>query len=247
MTIKLTISYDGSNFLGWQKQNYTKHSKLSVETTFSKALDDIYNESVKINYASRTDAGVHAKAQVVSFNPPFDIPLNNLKKALNSKLPFSVRVMLAKYVDADFSARYFAKGKVYIYRLKNGEIDTPFEYPFCYHVSNKLDLQKIKESAKVFCGEHDFGAYTTSHEARESKITTIFKIRVYKRNNMIYFGIFGKNFLHKMIRFIVGSLIGVGTGVISKEQIQNSLDSGAKDFPIKVVPGKGLFLKRVIY
>jgi tRNA pseudouridine38-40 synthase len=247
MNIKLTVAYNGENFSGYQIQNNKKKPEYTIQSALEKNLKKIYKEKLKLYAASRTDQGVHAKGQVISFIPPFYIKPSNLQIALNNNLQNSIRVIKVEEVDDNFNARRDAKSKVYIYRIHNSKLSSPFDNSFSNFIHNPLDIKKMKQCSKVFLGEHDFSAYTTAKEKRHIKITHIYAIKIIKHYDKIYICIHGRNFFHKMVRFMVGVFIEAGKNKWNIEDVKYSLQHKKRPKPIKVALSKGLFLKRVIY
>ncbi|MFH1715338.1 MAG: tRNA pseudouridine(38-40) synthase TruA [Elusimicrobiota bacterium] len=245
-TIKLTIAYDGSGFCGWQAQN-SKKNVPTIEAVVKKALQKVYKTPISVQGASRTDSGVHAKAQAVTYKEQILLPPVKIPEIINKHLPASVRVMSAEIKDTDFNARYSSKGKVYIYRINNSKIMQPFTHKYSWHIPYALDIVKMKEAAKAFIGKKDFKAFTTVHDKRESSITHVKAVKIIKRKNTIYVCIKARNFLHKMVRFMVGSIVEVGRGAWEPAHVEELLKAKTRKYHLKVAPSKGLFLKRVIY
>jgi tRNA pseudouridine38-40 synthase len=247
MNIKLTIAYNGEKFSGYQIQNKKLKIDPTIQNELEKSMKKIYKKKLKLYAASRTDRGVHAKGQVISFNPPFHIKPNNLQIAFNMNLPTSIRVLNTEEVSDDFNARKDAKSKIYIYKIHNSKISSPFDFSFLSFIHVPLDIEKMRRCSKLFLGEHDFTAYTTSQEKRKNKITRIYAIKIIKHYDKIYICIHGRNFFHKMVRFIAGVLIEVGKNKWTIDDVKYSLAYKKRPKQVKVALSKGLFLKRVLY
>lgn len=156
--IKLTIEYDGREFNGWQKQP----NKLNIQGTIEEALKEITKEEIELNASGRTDAGVHAIAQVANFKTNSNIPIEKLAIAINSIIKKSIIIKKAEEVDEKFHARYACKKKTYRYVINNSTIGTALYRNLEYHIAQKLDVEKMKEAVKYFEGEHDFKAFKSS-------------------------------------------------------------------------------------
>jgi tRNA pseudouridine38-40 synthase len=259
MQVKLLLEFDGSGFVGWQIQDKNKPKKPSIQSTLQEALKKIYKQEIIVTGCSRTDSNVNAKSYCATYSPPFFIPEINLAKAINSKfLKFDrkIRVNSCAYVSDDFHPRYNAKSKVYIYKIFNAEHKNIFD-SFSYFLSYKLkdeDFKNMHECCKLFFGEHDFRGFSlfdTEKFTEKNTIAEIFYIDMKKFETVkgvnIYFVIRGNRFLHKMIRFIVGAILAVGLKHLTIEQVKENLDKGTRKHKINIVPGNGLFLKRVYY
>lgn len=246
MTIILSLAYNGSSFIGWQTQKKDPQQYPTVQHVLAHALERVYGTAVKITAASRTDSGVHAKAQTISFTPPQHIPAENLLRAINTFLPHSVRVMHVHYSETPFNARRDACSKVYIYRIYNHSIRSPFD-TLCYWIPYPLNVAAMRHAAQKFVGEKDFKPFTTTQNADRATTTTLYRMKVVQRGHWIYIAVHGRNFLHKMMRFIVGALIEVGRGAWDVRIIDETFSSGTRAHFLKVAPPEGLFLKRVRY
>ena len=240
--IKLTIQYNGKGYCGWQKQN----DSLGIQGNIEKSIKDLTNENVKIIGSGRTDAGVHALAQVANFNTECNIPIEKIPNALNSKLPKDIVIINAEEVSLDFHSRYSAKGKRYRYIIYNSRYRTPIYNDISYFVKYDLDFEKMKKEAKSLIGTHDFKGFMSSGSAVKDTVRTIYDIDVSKQEDLIVIEIEGNGFLYNMVRIIVGTLVDIGRGRIDNNMatiIQSKLRSMAGH----TAPAHGLFLKKVDY
>jgi len=258
MKVKLLLAFDGSAFIGWQIQDKKRSNKSSVQSVFQEVLTKIYKQEIKITGCSRTDSGVNAKGYCATYVPPFSIPEPNLKKAINSslnkKVDSKIRVIDISLVPDDFHPRYNAKSKVYIYKIFNAEENNVFD-GFSHFLSYKItdeNFADMKKCAKLFLGKHDFRGFslfdTEKFEAKNT-VADIYYIDIkrFRNGKNIFVVIRGNRFLHKMVRFIVGAIVGVGIGSLSLDEVKENLDTGTRKHKINIVPGNGLFLKRVYY
>ena len=221
--IKLTIEYDGKDFNGWQKQP----NKLNIQGTIEEAIKQITGEEIDLMASGRTDAGVHAFGQVANFKTESNIPIEKIPIAINTRLKKSIRIIDAEEVDERFHSRLSCKKKTYRYVINCGKYESAIYRNFETYIPFHLDVEKMKEAAKFFEGEHDFKAF--------------------KENDRIYIELTGNGFLYNMVRIIAGTLVDVGEGKIEPQNIPNIIDSKKRENAGKTLPAKGLFLMRVEY
>ena len=177
--IKLTIEYDGKDFNGWQKQP----DKLNIQGTIERAIEGITGEKVELNASGRTDAGVHSLGQVANFKTNCKIPIEKMAVAINSKLKKTIRIIKAEEVDEKFHSRLTCKRKTYRYVINNSYSGSAIYRNLEYHIPQKLNVEKMKEAAKYFEGEHDFKAFKASGTSSKSSRRIIFKAEVYVRED----------------------------------------------------------------
>lgn len=265
--IRITIEYDGSQYCGWQ----TQPKRMSIQTVLENAIKKIVNEPVKLYAAGRTDARVHAQAQVANFKTDSSIPLKNIVAALNSLLPQDIVVKEAKEVAALFHARRDAKWRIYQYRILNRKIPSAFQHNYTYFYPYQLNLSKMRKAAKYLIGTHDFTAFNASpvrnlvNIAPETgnnnlnisngaspkvvlhSLRTIHTLSIHRENEVILITIQANAYLHNMVRIIVGTLIEVGRGKLEPGQMQDILKSKQRTKAGMTVPPQGLFLMQVRY
>jgi len=209
---KITLAYDGTDFVGWQRQA----SGVSVQGVIEAALTDLDQREVAVVGAGRTDAGVHARGQVASFSLARSIDASAVMGALNARLPESVRVLAAEVVPETFHARYGARRKTYRYRIWNADVLDPFERRYVWHVIGELDAAAMATAAASIEGRHDFAAFRSAGGAPQSTVREVFTSRVIAgplvRDPLITYEITGDGFLRHMVRTIVGSLVEIGRG-----------------------------------
>lgn len=241
--IKLTIEYDGKEFNGWQKQP----TKLNIQGTIERAIEEITGEKIELNASGRTDAGVHALGQVANFKTNSNIPIDKIAIAINSKLKKSIVIKKAEEVSKDFHSRLSCKRKTYRYVINNSYEGTAIYRNLETHISNKLDVDKMKKAVKYFEGEHDFKAFKASGTSSKSSVRNIYKANLYTDGDRIIIELTGNGFLYNMIRIIAGTLVDVGIGKINPDEIENIIKSCRRENAGKTLPPNGLYLVSVEY
>jgi len=244
--IRMTVSYDGTEYHGWQVQP----GLPTIQSVLETALTEIEGAPVKVAGSGRTDAGVHALAQVAAFTLLNPIPVENLRKAINRLLPLDIRVFDVAEAAADFHPRYQAVAKTYEYRIHRSEVCPPFAHRYVYHYPYPLDEERIFNAAPRLEGEHDFSAFAASDDKDElgrSKVRRIFHSRARRSGDVLIYNVRGSGFLKHMVRNIVGVLLEVGKGNLSREDIEQRLDPDCPFPPGPSVPALGLFLVSVEY
>ena len=244
--IRITLSYEGTEYHGWQVQPGLPTIQAEVETV----VTTIEGAPVQVAASGRTDAGVHALAQVAAFSIENPIPPANLVKAMNRLLPRDIRVLNAVEAPADFHPRYMAVAKTYEYRILRAEICSPFERRYVHHHPYPLNELSMTELAPLFEGEHDFSCFAASDDRDElnlSKVRRIFSARISKCEDQLTFQVRGSGFLKHMVRNMIGVLLEVGKGNLSREDFLARFEPGAKIPPGPAVPARGLFLISVEY
>lgn len=241
--IKLTIEYDGKDFNGWQKQP----NKLNIQGEIERAIEEITGEKVDLIASGRTDAGVHALAQMANFKTNSNLPVEKYPIALNTKLKKSIRIQKAEEVEEDFHSRYHCKQKTYRYVINNSEQGSSIYRNLEYFVPNKLNVEKMQEAVKYFEGEHDFKAFKASGTSSKSSVRTIYKTKVEKQGDRIIIELTGNGFLYNMVRIIAGTLVEVGLGKIEPNEIPEIIEKGERARAGKTLPPQGLYLVKVEY
>ena len=244
MTIKLTVTYDGTNYCGWQIQP----NKPTVQETIENALFSLTGEKLKVIGSGRTDAGVHAEGQVAHFKREKEnIPPEKYAIALNIILPDDVKIVKSERAEEDFSARRSAKKKTYVYRTYVSEALLPLKDRYALQLEKQPDVSAMRECARLIEGEHDFKAFCSSGTAVKTTTRTVYSIDIIESGNDITFSVTGSGFLYNMVRIIVGTLLAVGRGKIGKTEVKEMLNTGKRSLGGKTIPAKGLTLLRVEY
>lgn len=244
--IKITLAYDGTDFHGWQVQP----GLPTIQGALEEALAAIEGRPVPVLGSGRTDAGVHALAQVAAFPLENRIPAENLKKAMNRLLPRAIRVLGAEEAAPSFHPRYDARSKSYEYRIFRGEVCPPFERHYVYHHPYPLDLDRVLEAAPLFEAEHDFSAFAASDQRDQeggSKVRTIFSSRVEIAGDRLFYRVRGSGFLKHMVRNIVGTLLEAGKGNLAGNDVRDLLAKPGTSKAGPTAPARGLFLIEVEY
>lgn len=246
MRYRIEVAYDGTDFSGWQRQTGMRTVQEEIETALLPLSPG--GEPVAVNGSGRTDAGVHARAQVAHFDLAREIAPNPLRRALNDKLPQDVRVVRAAAAAPDFDARRSAHAKEYRYFVWNAETENPVLRRFRAHVSRPLDLAAMRAAAERFVGEKDFAAFSANPQRPvESTVRRIFWAEVEGGAPEVCIRVAGNGFLYKMVRSIAGFLIAVGTGKERPEAVDEVLASRVRTARVESAPARGLFLWQVWY
>lgn len=244
--LKLTVSYDGTEYHGWQVQPGLRTIQGSLEAVIAQ----IEGKPVAVVGSGRTDAGAHALAQVAACTLENPIPTTNLRRALNRLLPPDIRVVDVQQARPDFHPRYDAVSKTYEYRIWRHEICPPFLRRYVHHHPFPLNEARMMEAARLFEGTHDFSAFAAA-DAKDalggSKVRTIFSSRVWREGEHLLFRVRGSGFLKHMVRNLAGALIEIGKGNMSQEALQALLEPACGRKWGHTLPARGLFLCAVEY
>ncbi len=241
--IKIIIQYDGSRYLGWQKQALG----ATIQEVLEETVEKIIREPVSLIGSGRTDAGVHAFMQVANFKTTSSMSVGELHRAINSLLPNDIVVTFAGEAEESFHARYDALSKEYQYRIYNGALRSPFSNKYYWHIYTPLDSDAMSRGAAFLVGRHDFSAFQSTGSDTKTSLRTITKSEISREGDMIIFEIEGNGFLRHMVRSIVGTLVDVGRGKLAPEEIQSILESLDRSRAGATAPAEGLFLKDVRY
>ena len=244
--IKIQLAYDGTDFHGWQVQP----GLATIQGTLEQVISEIEGKPVQVAGSGRTDAGVHALAQVAAFSIDNPIPADNLRRAINRLLPRDIRIIHVEETAPDFHPRFDAKAKTYEYRIYRGEICPPFERRYVHHHPYPLETRAMFEAAPLLEGEHDFTAFAATDdrdEAGASKVRTIFQSCLAEESDRLTYRVRGSGFLKHMVRNIVGVLLEVGKGNLDRPAILARLETGCGIAAGPAAPARGLFLVSVEY
>ncbi|HXA66714.1 MAG TPA: tRNA pseudouridine(38-40) synthase TruA [Bryobacteraceae bacterium] len=244
--IKIQISYDGTDYHGWQVQP----GLATIQGTLEQVFGEIEGRVVQVAGSGRTDAGVHAIAQVAALTMENPIPLENLRRAANRLLPPDIRVTRVEEASLDFHPRFQAKAKTYEYRILRGEICTPFDRRYVYHHPYPLALGEMMSLAPLLEGEYDFTAFAATDDRDElsaSKVRTIFCSKLTQDGERLIYRVTGSGFLKHMVRNITGVLLEAGKGNVDRSALLDRLKPGCRIPPGPTAPARGLFLISVEY
>ncbi len=259
MNYKLTISYDGTDFFGWQRQNSELKNSRSVQAEIEKALKKMTKEEIGIHGAGRTDAGVHALGQVAMFSSDLPLPVAKMPEVLNLILPSDVSIVNVEVADDDFHPRFSAIAKTYRYYIAVGSQRSAFSSRFVYYHEKKLDIEKMAVAAALFVGEHDFANFSGNmRDGRDSK-RTVYDCRFFKSDasdvdapvkgieNLYCLEICGNGFVYKMVRMIMGALLFVGRGTKDLDFIEKALSEPETQALQLTAKPEGLYMKEFFY
>ncbi len=247
MKYVMRVAYDGTDYGGWQIQK----NAVTIQETLERAIKTLTGCQVTVTGSGRTDAGVHAKGQVCCFNADTTIPPERMSDALNSFLPDDISVLECVEGDAAFDPIRSAKRKLYAYRIYNAPHRDPLRNRYFNHISQEIDTSRLYKAGNFFTGIYDFKAYCASGSSAKTTIREIYNVGVdvaectEGREITVY--ITGNGFLYNMVRTIVGTMVGYSFGVISRDRIVLSLETGDRKLAGKTLSAKGLTLERVIY
>lgn len=247
--LKVILSYDGADFSGWQVQP----DKATVQGALASAIGRITGEKVLPQGSGRTDAGVHALAQVMTFVTESSVPTENFLKALNDILPASVRVLQVSEAPADFHARHSAEAKTYRYRIYRESICPPFLARYVWHYPYPLDEEAMARAASFVVGEHDFTSFAAVDPERgredepASNVRTIFFCSWERTGEELIYTVRGSGFLHHMVRNLVGTFILVGRGTLPPDDVTRILEARKRSAAGATAPASGLYLVSVEY
>jgi tRNA pseudouridine38-40 synthase len=247
--LKVILSYDGSDFSGWQVQP----DAPTVQGTLASAIGRITGEKVLPQGSGRTDAGVHALAQVMTFVTKSSVPTENFVKALNDILPPSVRVLEVEEAPQEFHARHSAKAKTYRYRIYRESICPPFLARYVWHYPYRLLEDEMRRSAELVVGEHDFTSFAAVDPERGrgenpiSNVRKVFSSSWERLGDELVYTVRGSGFLHHMVRNLVGTFILVGKGTLQVEGVSRILAARNRSAAGATAPAGGLYLVSVEY
>ncbi|EOI06955.1 tRNA pseudouridine(38-40) synthase [Enterococcus moraviensis ATCC BAA-383] len=242
--IKLTIEYDGTRYLGWQRLG---DSDKTIQGKIENILTQMTRTKIEIIGSGRTDAGTHARGQIANFKTESKIVLPEMIEFLNRYLPQDIVVKKAEEVPERFHARYNAKGKQYSYFIWNDVIPSAFERNYSFHYSETLNFELMNEACRKLTGTHDFIGFSSLKKTKKSTTRTIDKLSIRKEGNLIHFTFVGDGFLHKMVRILMGTLLEIGSGTLPLDVIDEVFESKIRSEAGMTLPAQGLFLDEVYY
>lgn len=240
---KLTVIYDGSRYQGWQRQTTTDNT---IQYILERTLGRIVGYQVHVDGSGRTDAGVHARGQVASVRLQNIYDVEDLKDALNRALPEDIRIQRVEPTKSNFHARKSAKGKKYEYYIDCREKPDVFSRKYCYHYPDKLDIRAMRKAVDYLIGTRDFASFTDNKETKDT-VRRILNIKVECSGEKIRITYYGNGFLYHMARILTGTLIEIGAGQRSAEDLPAVLAARDRSQAGFLAPAKGLFLRKVYY
>lgn len=240
---KLTLSYDGSRYKGWQKQGNTPDT---IQAKLENILSRMLSQEIEVHGSGRTDAGVHARAQVCSFKAEADMDVHIMLTKLREYLPEDIGAVSLEKADARFHARLSCREKSYVYRIWNSDAPNVFERRYMYRFLQKLDIAAMENAAQQLLGEHDFTAFST-HRGNKSSVRKLKDIKIESLGDELRFTFTGDGFLYNMVRILTGTLLDVGTHKLSPDDIPAIFASRSRQNAGFTAPAQGLILWDVKY
>ena len=242
--LKLTISYDGSRYYGWEHQPNTE---LTIQGKLEGVLSLMTGEAAEVLGAGRTDAGVHARAMVANVHLDTDLSEGEIKAYLNRYLPDDIGVEEAVFASERFHARYNAVGKTYRYTCYYGENKPVFDRKYLYRLDSRPDVETMKKAAERLIGEHDFKAFCSNPKMKKSTVRIVDEINIEERKGYIYFTFHGTGFLQHMVRILTGTLLEIGYHRMKPEMIDELFQNKDRAQAGPTAPAEGLCLMKVDY
>jgi tRNA pseudouridine38-40 synthase len=239
----LIVEYDGTAFSGWQRQPGRRTVQEDIET----AGRSILGYSIRITGAGRTDKGVHALAQAASFRSDAKISPTRLRAAFNAVLPKDISISRIKRVPDTFNARFAAKHKIYRYRIWNQVYRSVWSKNYAWHIFRPLDIKAMRCAAALLLGRHDFKAFSAAHGGQKDTWVNLRRVSIGRHNGFIVVEFEADRFLYKMIRNIVGTLVGVGRKKVAPMDVARILRQGDRRQAGQTAPAQGLFMKKVLF
>jgi tRNA pseudouridine38-40 synthase len=239
----LTIAYDGTRFVGWQRQAEGE----SIQGLLEDALAKFEGAPVTVHGAGRTDAGVHALAQTASVKVTCHHDVQTLTRALNAHLPEEVRIVSVEEVAADFHARFSARSKTYRYRIRNTPLADPFDRAYVWHIPEPLDVAAMSTAAAAVVGTHDFAAFQSAGAETIGTVRTVSRSEIGDTAGVLTYEIAGDGFLRHMVRALIGTLVDIGRGWRPSSSMSSLLRGATRGEAGPTAPAQGLFLVGVDY
>ncbi len=241
--VRLILEYDGTDFAGWQVQPNGR----TVQEELEKALSRLLKEEIRVHASGRTDAGVHAREQVVHFHTVKKLPIKAYLEGLRAFLPRDLAIVGASEVGEDFHARFSARGKWYRYRILRTTVPRPLQARYCWQLAGPLDVAQMRRAAGRFVGEHDFAAFCAAGSDVRTTVRRIETCELTEDGELLLFDVRGNGFLRNMVRIMVGTLVEIGQGSRSPESVDMLLAPGRREDAGRTAPPQGLCLMRVFY
>lgn len=243
-TLKITLAYDGTRYVGWQRQE----NGLAVQQVVEEALQPLCGDEVPVLMgAGRTDAGVHAIGQVASVRVAFDHAVHAVQRALNVRLPADIRVLAVEDAAPRFHARFDATGKSYRYRIATDRVPLPFDRWFVWHMPQPCDVARMQAAAAVLVGRHDFSSFQARGSAVLDGWRTLERVQVDRAGSEIHIDVDGDGFLRHMVRIIAGTLVDIGVGQRTVESLAAVVAACDRQAAGRTAPARGLTLMRIRY
>ncbi|MDD5474955.1 MAG: tRNA pseudouridine(38-40) synthase TruA [Syntrophales bacterium] len=241
--IRIIVEYEGTSYLGWQRQA----GGVTIQGLLEAAAGKILQEEIRLIGSGRTDAGVHALNQVANFKTGSSLPTLNILRGMNSLLPFDIAVRAIEEVDESFHSRFNAISKEYHYLIYNSPVRSPLNHNRSWHIPDPLDMNIMNEAAEFIRGSNDFGAFRSTGSCTSSAVRTVTRAGFAREGDLVTFEIEADGFLRHMVRSIVGTLVTVGRGRATPDGFRSILESRDRKLAGMTAPPGGLFLMNVRY
>ncbi len=241
--ILLKLSYDGSCYFGWQRQT----GFITIQECIETAIEKLTKEQLVVYGCGRTDSKVHAKEYYCSFETNSTIPLEKIPEALNTALPDDIVISNAFEVSPEFNGRFSVKKKTYRYLINNSKFQNPFLKNYAWNFKYDLDIEKMKQAAEHIKGEHDFISFMASGGQVKTTVREVYDLIINKENDIVTIEVSSNGFLYNMVRIIVGTLVYVGTGKLTPDDVKNVIENKDRRLAGITAPPQGLYLYSVEY
>jgi tRNA pseudouridine38-40 synthase len=241
---RMILEYDGSRYDGWQKQGNTEQT---IQGKIEHVLERMMGQAVEVHASGRTDAGVHALAQVANFHGDTRLREEEIKEYLNKYLPEDIRIKTVERVEERFHSRLNAQEKTYLYQIEMGEKKQVFERKYIYGLFKELDIKSMERAASFLTGEHDFKSFCANRKMKKSTVRDLKRIEFKQQGSRLLIRYTGNGFLYNMVRILTGTLIEVGLGQRKAEEMKKILEAKDRNEAGFTVPPEGLFLEQVRY
>lgn len=236
--VRLTVAYDGTNYHGWQVQN----NGITIESELNRCLTDLLREPIEVIGASRTDSGVHALGNIAVFDTSNPMPPEKISYALNQRLPEDIRIQRSEEVPTDWHPRYCESRKTYEYRIYRNEFPMPIKRLYAHFTYHPLDVKKMQKAAGYLVGEHDFKSFCQTKAQVQTTVRTIYSLEVEEQGADLVIRVCGNGFLYNMVRIIAGTLMEVGQGRMTPEDMNLVLEAKDRSVAGPTAPANGLLL-----
>lgn len=243
MNYKLTISYDGTNYHGWQFQE----NGITVQEVMENAVSRLLDKKTAVIGCSRTDAGVHAKRYVCNFHGKSAVPADKIPIVMNMYLPPDIRVYNCEEADESFNSRFNALSKTYEYKILNSSVSEPLNRLYTWHFPQRMDVLKMQEASELIKGEKDFSSFCAAGSKVKSKVRNLSGLSVLRESDIITVRATANGFLYNMVRIITGTLVYVGIGKIKVEELPSLIENRDRRLLGITAPPCGLMLTEVMY
>lgn len=241
---KLTIQYDGGRYKGWQRLGSGENT---IQEKLEQVVSQLVGKETEIIGCSRTDAGVHALAQIANFKSEAELSEEYIMSYLNRYLPQDICILEVASVSEQFHSRYQAKKKTYLYKIWNKEYPNPFMRKYSMQVNKSLNMDEMKVAGEYFIGAHDFTAFSNAKSKKKSMVREVYSVEMEKEGDFINIRIQGDGFLYNMVRWIVGTLIEVGLGNLKPEEIPGIMEAKERNKTGDLAEACGLYLEKITY